>query len=900
MRIYELAKQLNAKSEVLVDLLLIAGFEVKSHMSRLDDGMLVEISEHFKLPPKIAAKAKEAKVSLANKEATAAKKASSKKVKIVRKADVTTVKTEEIRTDGDQTTRTVTVKTKSGKKAVVEKKVHSKPKVEPEKPEEADKAKVEAKKEEKSAAEKPEDKAAEKSKKSATLDIITSDPVLKGRPKAPGRVIVQAEPPKPEPKPEPKPKPKEAHRADAKPKEKTRGSEVKEHTKVSKPAKAPDKEKKAEHPRRPVAEKKRRPEQQLPPRKGRGGKKKDPVDVEAQERAVRESVRRTLAKIDTTRKTKRRKSKPLEDGEVAEKAVQVVEGQTVRELADLFKADANDIIMRCLDLGITATINQGLDRETIEIIADDLEMNVEFVADEIESLLKPEKDIDESRFTPRSPIVTVMGHVDHGKTSILDFIRKTRVAAGEAGGITQHIGAYEVDLPKGKITFVDTPGHEAFTAMRARGAQITDIVVLVVAADDGVMPQTREAVNHARDAEVPLVVAVNKMDLPGANPANVKTQLMEHEVVAEEFGGDVIFVEVSAKTGDGIDKLLEMILLQADLLELKADADASAFGVVVEVKKEEGRGNLCTVLVTQGTLRIGNIFVIGHHYGKVRALFDHRGKPIKEALPAMPVLVLGSNGLPEAGDKMTVVASEREARDLSLLRQQAAKDRDRRMTKKLTLEELYTQFEEGAVKELRLIIKGDTNGSIEALSDNLSLLTVEDIGVKVIHSGVGVVNESDVLLADSSDAIIIAFGVKVSPEALNAASKESIEIRAYDVIYECISEVDEALHGMLEPVMVERVLGRAEVRQIFRISRLGLIAGSFVIEGTINRNAQVRVLRDEEEIFDGKLSSLKRFQDDVRDVQKDFECGIGVAGISDLREGDIVEAYVIEEKAKVV
>ncbi|UCH82591.1 MAG: translation initiation factor IF-2, partial [Candidatus Latescibacterota bacterium] len=635
-------------------------------------------------------------------------------------------------------------------------------------------------------------------------------------------------------------------------------------------------------------------------RKPRRQKRKDPVDVEAQQKAVRESVRRTLAKLETTRRTKRRKGKPREDVEVAEKPVQIVDAITVRELADAFKVEANDVIRACLDLGLPATITQALERETVELLAEEFGKNIEFVADEIESMLKPETEIDATRLRPRAPIVTVMGHVDHGKTSILDYIRKTRVASGEAGGITQHIGAYQVEINDGIITFIDTPGHEAFTSMRARGAQITDIVVLVVAADDGVMPQTIEAINHARDAEVPILVAVNKIDLSGTNPAQIRQQLTEHNTVVEEFGGDVIAVDVSAKTGVGIDKLLEMILLQADVLELKADREASAQGVAIEVKKEEGRGILCTVLVTQGTLHVGDVFVVGQQYGKVRALLDHRGRPIKSALPATPTVVLGCNGLPTAGDHFVVVGSEKDARDLSLRRQEAFKERERRTTKKLTLEELYSQIEKGEVKELKLIVKGDTNGSVEALTESLSSLTAGDVSVKVVHSGVGVVNEWDALLADSSDATIIGFGVKVSPKAQELAEREGLDIRSYDVIYECIAEVDEALRGLLEPVKVERVVGRAEVRQVFKISRLGLIAGSLVVEGSITRNAEIRVIRDEQVIHEGKISSLKRFQDDVREVAKDFECGIGITGLSDLKEGDIIEAFVIEEHARVI
>jgi translation initiation factor IF-2 len=395
-----------------------------------------------------------------------------------------------------------------------------------------------------------------------------------------------------------------------------------------------------------------------------------------------------------------------------------------------------------------------------------------------------------------------------------------------------------------------------------------------------------------------LIVAVNKIDLPTAKPLQVKKQLADMGIIAEEYGGDVIMVDLSARTGEGIDKLLEMILLQADIMELKADRGASGRGVAIEVRKEEGRGILCTVLVTQGTLRVGDVFVIGQHYGKVRALVSHTGTALKEASPAMPVVVLGCNGLPLAGDRLTVVADEKDAREMSIRRQMAAKERERRAAKKLTLEELYSQIAQGTVKELKLLVKADTNGSIEALSQSLSRLSVEDIGVKVLHAGVGVVNESDVLLADTSGAVIIAFNVKVSPKAQELAEARKIEVRGYEIIYECISDVLKALQGMLEPERVERVLGRAAVRQVFKISKLGAVAGSYVTEGLITRNASVRVFRDDELFYEGKIASLKRFQDDVREVQKDFECGIGIAGLSDIREGDVIEAYVVEEKAK--
>jgi translation initiation factor IF-2 len=622
--------------------------------------------------------------------------------------------------------------------------------------------------------------------------------------------------------------------------------------------------------------------------------------IEAQQKAVRDSVRRTLAKLEVTRKTRRRKDKTRAD-EVAEEQPAKVTGEgSVREIASLFGVESAEILQKCIELGVPATINQKLDRETIELLSEGFRIPVEFDSKSTESIATAPQHIDPSKLKSRAPIVTVMGHVDHGKTSILDYIRHSDVAGGEAGGITQHIGAYEIETKHGKITFIDTPGHEAFTSMRARGASVTDVVVLVVAADDGVMPQTLEAINHARAAGVPVVVAINKIDLPGAMPDRVKQQLGDRNILVEDFGGDVVCQEVSAKTGQGIDKLLELISLQAEMLELKAPVDCPANGVIVEVKKEEGRGILCTVIVKQGSLKIGDVFVAGEHYGKVRALLDHVGASLKSAGPSTPVLVLGCNGLPNPGELFTVVRDEREARETSVEKQLLQRNKDLRSAKKLTLEELYSQIQQGVLKELKLIVKGDMNGSVEALNDSLVDLSTEEVKVNIIHSGVGFITESDVLLAESSNALIIGFSVKASPKAEELAQKAHVEIRHYSIIYECLTEIKDAIAGMLEPEMVEKTLGKAEVRKVFKVSKSGTIAGSMVLEGTISRNALTRILRDNQIVFQGKVTSLKRFHDDVREVQKDFECGIGVGGFAEIEEGDIIETYTIEEKSKVM
>ena len=613
---------------------------------------------------------------------------------------------------------------------------------------------------------------------------------------------------------------------------------------------------------------------------------------------VRESVRRTLAKLETTRKTKRRKPQPAEIKALP--PVRVQEGATPAVLADALGVSLDELLSRLTGLDVKAEGNTALEKDVIELIAEDFGRRVDVEASYGETQLKIDAQVDVSKLAPRAPVVTIMGHVDHGKTSILDYIRKANVAAGEAGGITQAVGAYEATVPGGgKITFIDTPGHEAFTAMRSRGARITDIVVVVVAADDGVMPQTIEAINHTRAAKVPMIVAINKSDMPTANQAAVRQQLAQQSVLLEDYGGDVVGVEVSAKTGKGIDKLLEMILLQAELMELKADPTSRAQGIVVETKKEEGRGILVTVLIQQGTLNIGDVFVVGNEYGKVRSLFDYNGKAVRSAGPSTPVVVLGLDGMPEPGDSLIAVKNEREAREIAMKRQEATRTKELEPIKAMTLEQLYEQMQTGEVKELNLILKCDTNGSVEALRDSLSPMQVENVKVNVMHAGVGVVSESDALLALNTGAVIIAFNTKVSPKAKDIIKLKGIDVRSYQIIYEVIDDIDKAMKGMLKPVFVERVLGRAEVRKLFHVGKLGTIAGSMVTDGQIVRSANIRVLRNEEVIFNGKISSLKRFQDDVREVNTNFECGIGLQGFNNLIEHDVIEAYVVEEKARV-
>ena len=617
--------------------------------------------------------------------------------------------------------------------------------------------------------------------------------------------------------------------------------------------------------------------------------------------AVEANIKKTLAKMEgkSPRRRKRvRKEESDEQVDVAEpeNLIRVTEFVSVGELADLIEVPATRIIQACMELGLMVTVNQRLDFDTISLICEEFGYAAQrqdaFVLDEPE-----EEEVAEENLVPRPPVVTVMGHVDHGKTSLLDFIRQTNVIAGESGGITQHIGAYEVELDDERsVTFLDTPGHQAFTAMRARGAQATDIVILVVAADDGVMPQTIEAIDHARAAGVPLVVAVNKIDLPDARPDRVKQELMQHKVVIEEFGGDVLFAEVSAKTGTGVDDLLEKVMLQADVLDVRANPDRSARGVVIESELDKGKGPVATVLVTAGTLKIGDAFICGLFDGRVRALLDERGNSVQEAGPSQPVRVLGFSGVPEAGDGFAVLGDDGEVRDIAQRRQRLQREQGFRRTKEpTTLEELYAQVQAGEISRLNVILKGDVGGSVEALADELTKLSTDEVKVDVIHRGVGAITENDVLLAAASAAIIIGFHVRPDARARASAEREGVDIRVYRVIYEVVDDVRLAMEGLLAPEKREVVLGSAEVRETFKIPKVGTIAGCFVSDGTIPRTARVRVVRDGVEVYEGVIGSLKRFKDDVREVREGYECGINVEGFNDVKVGDVIEAYKIEE-----
>ncbi len=579
------------------------------------------------------------------------------------------------------------------------------------------------------------------------------------------------------------------------------------------------------------------------------------------------------------------------------KTLKLREGMTVKEFAELISVKVSDVMKKFMELGHMTTINEPVDIDAAMLIAESFGIKLEVMAVE-EELIVEEETEDLSRLCLRPPVITIMGHVDHGKTSLLDAIRETRVTETEAGGITQHIGAYKVKLKGKDIVFLDTPGHEAFTALRARGAKVTDVVVLVIAADDGVMPQTIEAIDHARAANVPILVAINKIDKPEANLQKVRTELAERGILSEEWGGQNIFVEVSAKKRIGIEQLLEMILLQAEVMELKANPDRLAKGTIIEAKLDKGRGPVATVLVQAGTLKIGDIFLAGTSVGRVRALIDDTGKRIQTAGPSTPVEVIGFPEVPTAGAVFTAVDDEKRARQIALTRLQKERLAEMAKRRKLTLDDLYAKIKEGEVRELNMIIKGDVQGSVEATRDALERITHPQVKVKVIHTAVGGINESDVMLAAASNAIIIGFNVRPEIKASQTAEKEGVDIRLYNIIYEAIEDVKKALEGMLEPTLKEKILGRAEVRQTFQVSRIGTIAGCYVIDGAVSRTSDgVRIIRDNIVIYEGKLSSLKRFKDDVREVQTGYECGITIENYNDMKVGDIIENYVIEKVA---
>lgn len=851
IRIYKLATEYNLSADTLIEFLTSKGFKVKNHMSLLDEEMIDAINAHYKKDIEKAEHHYKKLAEFHKKRAERAIKDAKEEGKEIEVQE--TIPTEE------------TVEPESIQKAT-EKAVEEVAQIESEKKEEEI---VEEKPQEEEEKQQEKKESEFKPPKPKGLTVIGKIDLDEKKKKEPDKKV------------------------DAK--SKKEGEEETEE-------KAPKK-------RKPRIRKKKADTgtEETPEAK----KKKRVRRFEVDEREVKEAIRKTLLSMDDTsapgrasvRKRKRKEREALEEKRQEEKTLagkklKVNEYISVSELANLMNVPVSDVITKCIELGLMVSINQRLDVETITLVADEfgfeIELQEEYTSDAVEDV---EDELDELK--PRPPVVTIMGHVDHGKTSLLDYIRRTNVVAGESGGITQHIGAYKVDLDDGRsITFLDTPGHEAFTAMRARGAQLTDIVVLVVAADDAVMPQTIEAINHAQAAGVPIVVAINKIDKPGANPEKLKQQLADRNILIEEWGGKYQSVELSAKHGTKVDQLLEKILLEAEILDLKANPDREARGVVVESELDKGRGITGTILVQKGTLKIGDPFIAGVYQGKVRAMFDERGKKLTEVPPATPALVLGFEGPPQAGDSFVVVESERVARDIGLKRQQLKREQGQKQIHQITLDEIAKQIKMGEVKELPLIVKGDVDGSVEALADSLLKLSTDEVVVKVIHKGVGGISEGDVLLADASNAIIIGFHVRPNLNARKLAEKQLVDIRLYNVIYDVINEVKSALEGLLSPIISEEVTATLEVRDTFKVPKFGTVAGCYVLEGKIARSNKIRLVREGIVIFDGEIGTLKRFKDDVREVDSGYECGLNIANYNDIKVGDIIEAYKLIETKK--
>ena len=660
-------------------------------------------------------------------------------------------------------------------------------------------------------------------------------------------------------------------------------------------------------PNRPQEQRGGRPGQPFRPGQPRpaGGVPQQRIQkAEPTPKEIQDQIKQTLARLQSNKpggKTKSRRDKRAErDREVESdgdelKILKVTEFISANDLASLLDVSVNQIISACLSLGMFVSINQRLDAEAITIIADEFGFDVEFTKS-IEDEMEEEVPDTEDELLERAPIVTIMGHVDHGKTSLLDFIRMSKVTAAEAGGITQHIGAYDVRTKTGdKIAFLDTPGHEAFTAMRARGAKITDVAIIVIAADDSIMPQTKEAINHAQVAGVPMIFAINKVDKPNARPEKIKEELANMNLLVEDWGGKYQSQEISAKTGQGIDELLEKVLLESEILELKANPDKNAVGTVIEASLDKGRGYVSTVMVQAGTLRIGDVLLAGQHYGRVKAMFDHKGNKLKEAGPSTPVQMLGLSGAPQAGDTIKVYDTEREAREIANSREQIQREQSLRTKKHITLDEIGRRLAIGSFKELNIIIKGDVDGSVEALSDSLLKLSKDEVKVSIIHKGVGQISESDVLLASASDAIIIGFQVRPSSNAKKLAEQEEIEIRHYSIIYDAINQIKDAIEGMLEPEYEEIITGNITVREVFKITKVGTVAGSYVTDGFITRKNKIRIIRDGIVIHEGEIDQLKRFKDDVSEVKAGYECGISIKNYNNIEIDDTIEGYEMKE-----
>lgn len=877
-KIYKVATELNLSHETVVEFLKKKGYEVKSHMSAVDEDMMRDILVHFKKEKDVAEK-HQRKVA----EIRESKKKVEKKEEHVEPAPVHAPLLQQ-----EVVSPPVLVEEAKHAEAPPVEQVAEQPELVP--VEEAEAVAV------------PEDRGVvPETNKLPEKEYVS--PLEKERRQKTGLTVkgrIDLTPPASKRPLKGKPSEKVAEKPVAPMAPPTEGEEA-EHKKKKKKHKV----KGGETPETAVVE--------VDPLDRKKKKKKKLRHKEIDQAEVKDAIRRTFAAMDdvpvggraATRKRKR-KEREEEEQRLQEEAqrdvgkLRVTEFLSVNDLANLMAVNVADVIKKCMELGIMVSINQRLDKDTITLVADEFGFEISFY-EEIteEEILEDTEDSPES-LTRRPPVVTIMGHVDHGKTSLLDYIRRANVVAGESGGITQHIGAYEVTTATGNhITFLDTPGHEAFTAMRARGAKITDIVVLVVAADDSVMPQTLEAISHAQAAAVPIVIAMNKTDKPDSNPDRIRQQLAEKNILVEEWGGKYQAVELSAKTGKNVDVLLEKLALEADVLDLKANANREARGTIIEAQLDKGKGITATVLVQKGTLRIGDPFLAGIYSGKVRAMYDERGKRVEAAGPSTPVQLTGLDGFPQAGDTFVAMASDRVAREISLRRQQLKREQDFRQIRLVTLDDISQQIKEGQVKELNVIVKGDVDGSVEALSDSLMKIDHKEVKVRVIHKGVGTISESDIILSAASSAVIIGFRVRPNLNARRLAEKEKVDIRTYNIIYDAINDVRQALEGLLAPESKEEITATIEVREVFKVPKIGNIGGCYVQDGKIVRNNRVRLVRDGIQVFEGGLSSLKRFKEDVREVEAGFECGIGLEGFNDIKVGDTVEAFkIVETKRK--
>jgi translation initiation factor IF-2 len=894
-KVYQVAKELNVATPAIVEFLEDRGFDVpKKHMSPLTEEMYLEVIKKFDPLRWQRQLEEESRVLDDARRAEAERARAEQSLKILdeitsqasRAAEtlirqVEEQKVERARKAQAQAGQQEAVRLAEEKRVTEEKRLA----------EEAERARKAAEEKERLEAERREAERKEAARKAEAREAERAAVRKPAAPKAPPAPPPRpkekvAEPRKPRPvvKPAVAPVAERPAKPPVKPKEVVRRRPTKEEIEALERQKKLIAQQKAEKYRKPLRE----AELEAPSRRRQRRRRVDQKEVEA-------TIKQTLASMDAVKRRHRRREHGVDVIEEEDNRLKLTEFVTTQELANLMAVEVNEVIGKFLGMGKLVSINQRLEKDLIELVADEFGYQVEFVSAAQERETVAEEEDHPENLVPRPPVVTVMGHVDHGKTSLLDYLRKTSVIAGEHGGITQHIGAYEVIYNGRTITFFDTPGHEAFTAMRARGAQSTDIVILVVAADDQVRPQTLEAINHAQSAGVPIVVAINKVDKPNADPERIRQQLAEHNVLVEQWGGKVQSAEISAKFGQGIDTLLEEVLLAADILELKANPRRSARGTVIESRLDKGRGILATLLVTNGTLRVGDNFVAGQQYGKVRAMLDEWSRAVEDATPGQPVQVVGFSGAPQAGDTIVVFTSEREVKEIAMRRQLLQREQTFRQIRTMTLDQISARIKEGGIRELSLIIKGDADGSVEAICDTLQRLSTGEVAVRIVHRGVGAISESDVLLASATGSIILGFHVHPNIKARELAQRDQVDIRVYRVIYEMEDDIRSALEGMLAPDTREDVVGLVEVRELFQIPKIGVIAGSFVVSGKIARTSQVRLLRDGREVWRGKLASLRRFKDDVKEVRAGMDCGIALEGTHDVKVGDTIEVFEITE-----